>query len=118
MHIWTKEKMFSQAALSDCTDHKATPVMVSLTPVLSDLVNEGKRRINSISDSPTSQHQNKKIFWSVRKFCSETNADIKWMYPESGHSKRTPDEMGATVKKAVQDLILHHSYTAIKHLVY
>ena len=64
-----KEKMFSQAAVSDCTDHKATPVMVSITPVLSDLMNEGKRRINSISDSPTPQHQNEKVFWSQFVFC-------------------------------------------------
>ena len=34
--------------------------------------------------------------------------DLKWIYLESGHGKGIPDGIGATVKKAIKDLLLFH----------
>ena len=34
--------------------------------------------------------------------------DLKWIYLESGHGRGIPDRIGATVKKAIKDLLLFH----------
>ena len=66
MYIRSHERKYSQAALSDCTDHKAGTVFTSMEPALNDFVKEGKNMVNIISDSPTSQYHNKKIFWMIQ----------------------------------------------------
>ena len=66
MYIWSHERKYSRAALSDCTDHKAGTVFTSMEPALNDFVKEGKNMVNIISDSPTSQYRNKKIFWMIQ----------------------------------------------------
>ena len=42
----------SIASLSDCTDYKAAAVVTSLKEILSNLITEGKTKINIIRDSP------------------------------------------------------------------
>ena len=66
MYIWSHERKYSRAALSDCTDHKAGTVFTSMEPALNDFVKEGKNMVNIISDSPISQYRNKKIFWMIQ----------------------------------------------------
>lgn len=58
------------------------------------------------SDSPTSQYRNKGMFWLIKTFCKEFGISVKWIYLESGHGKGIPDGIGATVKKAIENLML------------
>ena len=81
MYIWTQKRRYSRSAISNCTDHKAGAVFVSLKPVLNDFIKEGKKTINIVSDSPTSQYQNKKYFWLNQRFATENKTNIKWIYP-------------------------------------
>ena len=60
MYIWTKPCNYSRTAISDCTDHKAPAIMTSIGPGLNDLVDKGIK-INVLSDSPTSQHRNRRM---------------------------------------------------------
>ena len=61
MYIWTKPCNYSRTAISDCTDHKAPAIMTSIGPGLNDLVDKGIKIINVLSDSPTSQHRNRRM---------------------------------------------------------
>ena len=108
MYIWTKQYNYSRTALSDCTDHKAPALMTSIQPILNDLVDKGIKKINVVSDSPTSQYQNRRMVWILHCCCKEKMIDLKWIYLESGHRKGIPDGIGATVKKAIKDLPLFH----------
>ena len=86
INIWTHERKYSRAALSNCTDHKSGAVFTSIKPVLNDFVKE-KNMINIISYSPTSQYCNKKIFWMIQSFARKQKINIKWIYLESCHGK-------------------------------
>ena len=61
IYIWTKPCNYSRTAISDCTDHKAPAIMTSIGPGLNDLVDKGIKIINVLSDSPTSQHRNRRM---------------------------------------------------------
>ena len=61
MYIWTKPCNYSRTAISDCTDHKAPAIMTSIGPGLNDLADKGIKIINVLSDSPTSQHRNRRM---------------------------------------------------------
>ena len=50
------------SSLSDHKIHRTAAVMVSIKSVHEILVNNGKVKLNIISDSPTSQYRGKKIF--------------------------------------------------------
>ena len=51
-----KRKNSQIASLSDCANHKAAAVFTSLKKILSNLITQGKTKINVISDSPLSQY--------------------------------------------------------------
>ena len=76
MHQWTSEGNQSVASLSDHTSHQAAAVMVSVKPVLESLVKNGKVKINIVSDSPTSQYRNKKIFYMIQQFSHEYEVTV------------------------------------------
>ena len=105
VRVWTKNGEFSHAALSDVTDHKAGAVFASLKPIFQCYINVGVNHLNIISDSPTSQYRNKKIFWLMQQFCNDNQVTMEWIYLESGKGKGVPDGIGATVKRAIHDAI-------------
>ena len=76
--------------------------MASLLPLLNEL----EMYVNVISGSPPSQYRNKGLFWLLKSFSEEFNITVKWIYLESGHGKGIPDVIGATVKKAIENLML------------
>ena len=48
------------------------------------------------------------MVWILHCYCKEKMIDLKWIYLESGHGKGIPEGIGATVKKAIKDLLLFH----------
>ena len=106
--VWTKEGSFSYCAMGDSTDHKAPAVMASLRDILKWFAESGTKKIIMISDSPTNQYRNKGMFWLCKQFCEEFGIEMVWIYLEVGHGKGVPDGIGATVKKAIQDLMLRN----------
>ena len=79
VRVWSKEEMYSWASLSDATDHTASAVITSIEPLLENFVETGKKKVNIVSDSPTSQYRNKKVFWLVKM---NKSINIKWVYLE------------------------------------
>ena len=75
---------------------------------MNDLVDKGIKKIHVVSDSPTSQYRNRRMVWILHCYCKEKMIDLKWIYLESGHGRGIPDRIGATVKKAIKDLLLFH----------
>ena len=108
MHQWTSEGNQSVASLSDHTSDQAAAVIVSVKPVLESLVKNGKVKINIVSDSPTSQYRNKKFFYMIQQFANEYEVTVHWIYLEAGHGKGIPDGVGAVVKHAINDIIMHN----------
>ena len=108
MHQWTSEGNQSVASLSDHTSHQVAAVMVSVKPVLESLVKNGKVKINIVSDLPTSQYRNKKIFYMIQQFANEYEVTVHWIYLEAGHGKGIPDSVGAVVKCAIKDIIMYN----------
>ena len=49
-------------------------------------------------------------------YCKEKIIDLKWIYLESGHGKGIPDGIGATVKKAIKDLLLFHPDDTLRNV--
>ena len=90
--------------MSDHTDHKAPAVMISIKSILEKLIKQEKKLINIISDSPTSQYRNHKMFYLVQQFAKEYRVTIRWIYLEAGHGKGIPDGIRAVVKKAARDI--------------
>ena len=68
--------------------------------------------VNIISDSPTSQYRNKKIFWMIQSFAKEQKINIKWIYLDSCHGSGVADGIGATVKNAISNIVLLHLISA------
>ena len=94
----------SFVAVSDHIDHKAPAVMISIKPILEKLIKQEKKLINIISDSPTCQYRNCKMFYLVQQFAKEYRVTRRWIDLETVHDKDIPDGIGA-VKKAVRDII-------------
>ena len=92
--------------MGNSTNHALPAVMASLLPLLKELEMSGIKHVSVISDSSTSQYLNKGTFWLVKTFCEEFNITVKWIYLESGHGKGIPDGINATVKKAIENLML------------
>ncbi|CAH0727113.1 unnamed protein product, partial [Brenthis ino] len=72
-------------------------------PIL-DYISEiraGIRTLHFISDSPSSQYRNKKIFHMISSLHIYLNSvdTITWNYSESGHGKGAPDGVGAVIKR-------------------
>ena len=92
--------------MGNSTNHALPAVMASLLPLLKELEMSGIKHVSVISDSSTSQYLNKGTFWLVKTFCEEFNITVKWIYLESGHGKGILDGISATVKKAIENLML------------
>ena len=106
--------------MSDNTDLKAPAMMINIKPILEKLLKQEKKLINIISDSPTCQYRNRKMFYLVQQFAKEYRVTIRWTYLEAGYGKGIPDRIGAVVKKAVRDIIafnLHIPHYSVKDLL-
>ena len=95
----------SYVSLADTPNHMAEAVWASIKPVLEQYVEDGVKHVYAISDSPTNQYRNQKIFYLMKKFCEEHGIDFTWVYLEAGHGKGVPDGLGAAAKRAVRDLM-------------
>ena len=90
------------SALSDYIDYKAAAVMASMKPILTDLIEKGKKLIYIVSDLPSSQYWNKKMFWLTSHFAMEYEIALGWIYSESGHGTGIPDGIGTVVKNVIK----------------
>ncbi|XP_022821191.1 uncharacterized protein LOC111361843 [Spodoptera litura] len=97
------QQVQSFCTVSECLRHDISAVWAHIVPVL-QYIGEKKRDIHTIhfiSDSPSSQYRNKKIFHLIaclHIYLSSIKI-ITWNYSESGHGKGAPDGIGAVMKR-------------------
>ena len=108
IHSWSSQGQKLFTAISDHTDHKASAVFASIEPILLKYYQANVHHFNIISESPTSQYQNKNVFWFMCKFYSLKNVSIDWIYLKAGKGKGAADGIGAVVKRAFADIILQY----------
>ncbi|XP_050506167.1 uncharacterized protein LOC126884279 [Diabrotica virgifera virgifera] len=66
------------------------------------------KTIHFLSDSPSSQYRNKKMFFYLQQVLPKLFPQIQhisWNYSEAGHGKGAPDGIGATIKRTADQLI-------------
>ena len=105
IYSWEHDKEQSHVALSNCTSHNATAVFACIEPILIDFVGSRIKRINIVSDSPSSQYCNKSIFWYLKEFSEKHNTSLKWIYLEHDHGMGILDGIGAVFKRSIKDII-------------
>ncbi|KAJ8887031.1 hypothetical protein PR048_013246 [Dryococelus australis] len=84
-------KTILYCTLSDILQHYPVTICIHLTPVIEDVrtVMPGLKTVHFLSDGPTNQYQNRKMFYLMGSFLREKlEADcIQWYYSEAGHGK-------------------------------
>ncbi|CAH0731021.1 unnamed protein product, partial [Brenthis ino] len=93
----------SFCTVSECLRHDISAVWAHIIPIL-DYISEiraGIHTLHFISDSPSSQYRNKKIFHMISSLHIYLNSvdTITGNYSESGHGKGAPDGVGAVIKR-------------------
>ncbi|CAH2105374.1 unnamed protein product [Euphydryas editha] len=99
----------SFCTLSPSLRHDAVAVWSHLIPVLNFIENEAPHVnvIHFISDSPTGQYRNKKMFYIISQlqWHFPNLRVVAWNYTESGHGKSSADGVGATIKRTADRIV-------------
>ena len=70
--VWTQSDAFSFCSMSDCTNHMAEAVWCSIKDLLDYLIiDQQKKKINIISDSPSSQYRNKTSIYFLNQYATK-----------------------------------------------
>lgn len=97
------QQVQSFCTVSECLRHDISAVWAHIVPILI-YIGETKTDIHTlhfISDSPSSQYRNKKVFHMISYLHIYLSSikTITWNYSESGHGKGAPDLVGAVIKR-------------------
>ncbi|KAL4703471.1 hypothetical protein ACJJTC_010343 [Scirpophaga incertulas] len=98
----------SFCTISTCLKHDAGAVWAHLYPILKMAQRLVPYEIvHFLSDSPSSQYRNKKVFYLITKLRDINPNIIKvtWNYQETGHGKGAPDGIGAVVKRTADNFV-------------
>ena len=105
MRLYEFDGESSLISISDNTFHGAAAVIASIKPLLDEPVQNNCKEIIVVNASPPSQYRNKTIFWFMKEFSTSHFVTFKWIYSKSGHGKGVPGVIGASVEKAIQDIV-------------
>ncbi|XP_045775471.1 uncharacterized protein LOC123874272 [Maniola jurtina] len=101
-------KSYSMCTVSECTRHDAEAIWAHVIAIL-EYVKEitGFDTIHFVTDSPSSQYRNRKIFYVVSQLQHQFPElkSISWNYLESGHGKGAPDGIGAVIKRTADSAV-------------
>ena len=53
------------------------------------------------------------MVWLLQSYCRKRLMKLKWIYLDSGHGKRILDCIGATMKRAIEDILSYNPDSAI-----
>lgn len=105
-------KTESFCTISNNLRHDASAIWAHLKPIFLKINKEipGLKTINFLSDSPTNQFSNKKIFYlfsnEIKRYVPNIQK-VSWNYSESGHGKGAPDGIGAVLKRTSDRIVAH-----------
>lgn len=100
----------SFCTLSENLRHDPPAICAHLHPVIDELKNyvSHPRTVHFVSDGPTTQYRNRKMFHLIGKFIAPTlnvTEAVHWHYSEAGHGKGAPDGIGGCVKRTADRLV-------------
>ena len=61
-----------------------------------------------VSDSPLSQHRNKKIMFLMKQWAKNNKIDVYWIFTYAGHGKKPMDGVGACIKQTIKDTVAYN----------
>ncbi|KAG6451047.1 hypothetical protein O3G_MSEX006925 [Manduca sexta] len=99
----------SFCTIRDNVRHDAAAVWAHLKPILNYIyhTNPNVDTIHILTDSPSNQYRNKKIFWIMNQLHNYTGFlnKLSWNYSESGHGKGAADGVSAVLKRTADSLV-------------
>lgn len=98
------------ATFSASLRHDANAVIAHLEPILSSYFSKFPdiKYVHFMSDSPSNQYRNKRMFWLITQKIPVTHGNIQkitYNFSETGHGKGPADGIGAVVKRALDDSV-------------
>ncbi|KAL4718988.1 hypothetical protein ACJJTC_018527 [Scirpophaga incertulas] len=94
---------FLKHEVSENMRHDAVAVWAHIVPVLEyvQTTNRNVNQLHFLSDSPSSQYRNKRMFYIISKlYRNFPNLKlVTWNFSEAGHGKGAADGVGGTVKR-------------------
>ncbi len=105
-YVWSQCGSFSFCSMSDYTNHMAEAAWCSIEDLLAYMIEHKKiKRINIISDSPSSQYRNKTTIYFLNQYATQLAITIRWIFLESGHGKGIADAISARMKRKMDECI-------------
>lgn len=101
-------KSMSFCTMSECMRHDASAICAHLEQILTyvQTLLPPIRNIHFLSDGPSTQYRNKKMFFFIMHFLSKFSQNtITWNYSESGHGKGAPDGVGGSLKRMADQIV-------------
>lgn len=91
--------------------HDAAAVWVHIVPLLLEIEKLAPQvnTLHIVSDSPSAQYRNKKIFYIIsqlKSYCTSLSS-IFWHYCECGHGKGAPDGVGGVIKRMADKFVAY-----------
>lgn len=106
-----KYKTQAYCTLSENNRHDAAAVWAHLVPLLRFIERNAPqvKHLHIISDSPSSQYRNKKVFYLIPKlhWHFDNLETVTWNYSESGHGKGAPDGVGGVLKRTADQIVAY-----------
>lgn len=109
--MYSQSKKQGFCTISKSMRHDPSAIIAHLQPVLNHYLEEMNSEtitIHFLSDSPSTQYRNKKLFYFLQNVIPKLYPNVKyisWNYTESGHGKGAPDGIGATIKRTADRLV-------------
>ena len=94
--------------VSESTDHGPKNILAHLKPILLKYATDKTENLHFVSDGPSTQYRNCKMFYLVATEICKILPLIKritWNFSESNHGKSEADGAGGTVKRTADNLV-------------
>ena len=103
----------STVVVSDELGHNSATVYAIIRKLIPEMkaILPSLKYVHYVTDSPTSQYRNKKIFHILVKHRSEFGVNASWHYFEAGHGKGPCDGVGGTTKRMADEAVKQHKAT-------
>lgn len=99
----------SFCTVSDSLRHDPSAICAHLYPIICIMKDKvpNLENVHFVSDGPTTQYRNKKMFFLMVKYIREklNCKSFHWHYSESGHGKGAPDGVGGCLKRIADTLV-------------
>ncbi|CAH1968741.1 unnamed protein product [Acanthoscelides obtectus] len=105
-------KVDSFCTLSESLEHGPGAIWAHLFPLIKLYIDNGVKLLHFLSDSPSTQYRNKKMFAfitnGIYSYFPELQS-VTWNYHEAGHGKGAPDGIGGVCKRTADRIVAQGS---------